>query len=63
MAKEIAELDEILIQKPAEKKAETQEQKEPAEGVAMIGIDDFAKVELRVAEIKACEPVKRAKSF
>ncbi len=63
VAKEIAELDEILIQKPAEKKAETQEQKEPAEGVAMIGIDDFAKVELRVAEIKACEPVKRAKKL
>ena len=63
VAKEIAELDEILIQKPAEKKAETQEQKEPAEGVAMIGIDDFAKVELRVAEIKTCEPVKRAKKL
>ena len=32
-------------------------------GVAMIGIDDFAKVELRVAEIVACEPVKRAKKL
>lgn len=60
VAKEIAELDEILIQKPQEEK---QEQKEPLEGVAMIGIDDFAKVELRVAEIKACEPVKRAKKL
>ena len=29
----------------------------------MIGIDDFAKVELRVAEIVACEPVKRAKKL
>lgn len=34
-----------------------------AEGVAMIGIDDFAKVELRVAEIVACEPIKKAKKL
>ena len=33
------------------------------EGVAQIGIDDFAKVDLRVAEVKACEPVKRAKKL
>ena len=31
--------------------------------MAQIGIDDFAKVELRVATIKACEPVKRAKKL
>ncbi|MBR5991699.1 MAG: methionine--tRNA ligase [Clostridia bacterium] len=30
------------------------------EGVAQIGIEDFAKVELKVAEIKACEPVPKA---
>ena len=63
VAKEIAELDEILIQKPAEKKAEAPKREQPVEGVAMIGIDDFAKVELRVAEIVACEPVKRAKKL
>ncbi|MFR5791228.1 MAG: methionine--tRNA ligase subunit beta, partial [[Clostridium] leptum] len=63
IAKEIAELDEILIQKPAEKKAEVPKREQPVEGVAMIGIDDFAKVELRVAEIVACEPVKRAKKL
>ena len=63
VAKEIAELDEILIQKPAEKKAEAPKREQPVEGVAMIGIDDFAKVELRVAEIIACEPVKRAKKL
>ncbi len=34
-----------------------------AEGVAMIGIDDFAKVELRVAEVVACEPIKKAKKL
>jgi methionyl-tRNA synthetase len=33
------------------------------EGVAKIGIDDFCKVDLRVAEIKDCVPVKRAKKL
>lgn len=36
---------------------------EEIEGVAQIGIDDFAKVELRVAEIKACEPIPKAKKL
>lgn len=45
-----------------------QEEPKPAapkkiEGLAQIGIDDFAKVELRVAEVTACEPVKRAKKL
>jgi len=33
------------------------------EGVAKIGIDDFAKVDLRVAKIVECEPVKKAKKL
>lgn len=33
------------------------------EGVAQISIDEFAKVELRVAEVKDCAPVKRAKKL
>jgi len=33
---------------------------EAAEGVALIGIEDFAKVELRVAEVVAAEPVPKA---
>ena len=37
--------------------------KEEIQGVAKIGIDDFAKVDLRVAEIVACEPVKKAKKL
>ena len=40
--------------------------KEELAGVATlaeISIDDFAKVELRVAEIKACEPINRAKKL
>ena len=36
---------------------------EEIEGIAQIGIDDFSKVDLRVAEIKDCEPVKRAKKL
>ncbi len=33
------------------------------EGIAKIGIEDFAKVDLRVAKIIACEPVKKAKKL
>ena len=36
---------------------------EEIKGVAKIGIEDFAKVELKVAEVTACEPVKRAKKL
>ena len=42
--------------------AEAQKKKE-IEGIAKIGIEDFAKVDLRVAEIKDCVPVKRAKKL
>ena len=37
--------------------------KEEIQGVAKIGIDDFAKVDLRVAKIAECEPVKKAKKL
>ncbi len=40
-----------------------QQRKEEIEGVAKIAIDDFAKVDLRVAKITDCEPVKRAKKL
>lgn len=33
------------------------------EGLAQIDIDTFMQVELRVAQVKACEPVKRAKKL
>ena len=33
------------------------------EGVAKIGIDDFAKVDLRVAKVVECVPVKKAKKL
>lgn len=32
-------------------------------GIAKIGIDEFAKVDFRVAEVTACEPIKRAKKL
>ena len=37
--------------------------KEEIQGVAKIGIDDFCKVDLRVAKIVECEPVKKAKKL
>ncbi len=42
---------------------EETEKKPLYEGIAQIGIDDFAKVDLRVAEIVDCEPVKKAKKL
>ncbi|MEF3354770.1 methionine--tRNA ligase [Paenibacillus sp. GYB006] len=40
---------------------ETEAKEVPApEGLPEIGIEDFAKVELRVAQVIACEPVKKA---
>ncbi|MFR8530086.1 MAG: methionine--tRNA ligase [Anaeromassilibacillus sp.] len=38
-------------------------EKKHIEGLAQIGIDTFEKVELRVAKVKACEPIKRAKKL
>ena len=59
IAKELAELE---AQQKAAREAKEQAQQK-AEGVAQISIDEFAKVELRVAEVKDCEPVKRAKKL
>ena len=39
------------------------EENAEVDGLAKIGIEDFGKVELRVAEIKDCEPVKKAKKL
>ena len=63
--KELAELEAIsAAKKQPENKLAGQAAPEPAEkpeGVAtLIKIGDFAKVELRVARITACEPVKGA---
>ena len=45
------------------KAAEPAPVKEPVPGLAQIGIEDFAKVELTAAKIVDCEPVKRAKKL
>ena len=59
--KEIEALNE-LIKKQAEE-AQKALQKPEIEGLAEIQFDDFAKVELRVAKIEQCEPIKKAKKL
>lgn len=56
-------LEEIAAQKQAAEKEADQAEKPKIEGLAQIGIEDFAKVELRAAKITACEPVKKAKKL
>ena len=57
--KEIAALNELLPAKAMQAPAP----KEEKESAPQIKIEDFSKVELRVARVKACEPVKRAKKL
>ncbi len=57
MEKELAEL-EAAKPAPAEEKKE-----ENVVTLAQIGIEDFAKVELKVAKVTACEPIKKAKKL
>ena len=61
--KEIEELNAIIEENV--KKAQAEENKELVDytGIAKIGIEDFAKVDLRVAQITQCEPVKKAKKL
>ncbi len=54
-------MEEIKAQQEAAQKNEKKFSE--IEGIAQIGIDDFAKVDLRVAKITDCEPVKRAKKL
>ena len=61
MAEKIAAVEAKHASKPAEEKPA--ENKKEIPGVAQIGIEDFAKVELRVAEVLDCEPIKRAKKL
>ena len=62
-AKEMFEEIEARTEAAQEAAKEENAEVEEAEGLAKIGIDDFAKVELKVAEIKDCEPVKKAKKL
>lgn len=57
--------EKMLSDIEAQQKAAQAKEKsiEEIEGVAKISIDDFAKVDLRVAKVTACEPIKRAKKL
>lgn len=59
---------EKMLEEIAEKQKQASEQEEKAkpkeiEGLVEIQFEDFSKVELRVAKITECEPVKRAKKL
>lgn len=64
--KEIEELNAIIAENAAKAQAKqenkTGKDKKP-QGVSLIGIEDFSKVELKVAKVKACEPVKKSKKL
>ena len=51
------------IAKKQEEAAKKEKTIEEIEGIAKIGIDDFAMVDLRVAKVVDCVPVKRAKKL
>ena len=61
--KEIDELNELISKQMKEAEAKAAGKKAAPEGIAQIGIDDFAKVELRTAKILECEPVKKSKKL
>ena len=56
-------LEEIAAEQAAAAAAEAEEEKEGIVFLPEITIDDFFKVDLRVAEITACEPIKKAKKL
>ncbi len=55
--------EKMLAEIEEKNKAVQEEEKLVLDGIAKIGIEDFAKVDLRVAKITACEPVKKAKKL
>lgn len=56
-------LTEIAERQEAAAKAEEAAKPKEIKGLAQIEFDDFAKVELRVATITECEPIKKAKKL
>ncbi len=64
-AKKMAEFDEIRRKQieEAEKEAKAAEAPKKPEGCALIGIEDFMNVELRTAQVVACERVPKAKKL
>ena len=61
--KEIDELNELISKQMKEAEAKASGKKAKPEGIAQIGVNDFAKVELRTAKILECEPVKKSKKL
>ncbi len=61
--KEIEELNAIIEKNVKAAQAAENKEKVDYTGIAKIGIEDFAKVDLRVAQIVECEPVKKAKKL
>ncbi len=53
--------EKVLAEIAAEQEANAEP--EIIEGIAQIGIEDFAKVELKAAKITACEPIPKAKKL
>lgn len=60
-AKKLEEFAKLHEERKAAAKAAAKPEK--PEGCAQIGIDDFGKVELRTAQVIACEPVPKAKKL
>ena len=56
------DVNKILEEIAAEQEAKKEPEKE-IEGIAQIGIEDFAKVELKAAKITSCEPIPKAKKL
>ncbi len=61
--KEIEELNSLIEKQMAEAKAKEEKTKPQIEGLAEINFEDFSKVELRVAKVEKCEPIKKAKKL
>ena len=55
--------EKVLAEIAAEIEAKAEPEKAEIEGIAQIGIEDFAKVELKAAKITACEPIPKAKKL
>lgn len=55
------DMEKVLAEIAAEQEAKAEPEK--IEGIAQIGIEDFAKVELKAAKITACEPIPKAKKL
>ncbi len=56
-------MEEINARNEAKQAAEAKEEKPEPVALPEINFDDFTKVELRVAKVTACEPIKKAKKL